>query len=45
LSKGLDSRPEADISFHERNEGRQIEDGVARKMMGLEFIEVKEAPE
>jgi hypothetical protein len=35
----------ADIPLHESGKGRKIEYGVARKMMGLKFIEIKKAPE
>jgi hypothetical protein len=43
--KNLDGGQEADITLHKRDKSREIEDGIAGKMMGLEFVEVKEAPE
>jgi hypothetical protein len=33
---------EANIGLHERNIAREVEDGAARKMVGLEFVKVKE---
>jgi hypothetical protein len=33
------------VSLHESSKRRKVEDGVARKMMGLEFKKVKKAPE
>jgi hypothetical protein len=33
---------EANVGLHERNIAGEVEDGVARKVMGLEFIKVKE---
>jgi hypothetical protein len=33
---------EANVGLHERNVARKIEDGVAREVMGLEFVEIKE---
>jgi hypothetical protein len=45
VGEGFNRRPEADESFHERNEGREVEDDIAREMMRLEFVKVKEAPE
>ena len=44
-SKGFDGREETDETFHERNKRRKVEDSVGRKMVGLKFIKVKEAPE
>jgi hypothetical protein len=44
-SKGVNGRKEANKSLHERNVRRKIKDGIARKMMGLKFIKVKETPE
>jgi hypothetical protein len=41
----INSGPETDVSFHEGDEGREVKDGVARKMVKLEFVEIKEAPE
>ena len=44
-SKGFDGREETDETLHERDLGRKIKDGVARKMVGLELIKIKKAPE
>jgi hypothetical protein len=44
-SKGLGSGPETDVSFHKGDDGGEVDDGVAGKMVGLKFIEVEEAPE
>ena len=44
-SKSIDRRKKADEAFHERDIGRKIKDGVGRKMVGLEFIKIKKAPE
>ena len=44
-SKSIDGRKKADEAFHERDIGRKIKDGVGRKMVGLEFIKIKKAPE
>jgi hypothetical protein len=41
----VNRRSDTGVSLHERGEGRKVKDRVARKMVGLEFIEVKEAPE
>jgi hypothetical protein len=38
-------RSDTDVSLHESNERRKIEDRIARKMMGLEFKKVKKALE
>jgi hypothetical protein len=44
-SKGLGSGPETDVSFHKGDDGGEVDDGVAGKMVGLKFIKIKEAPE
>jgi hypothetical protein len=33
------------VGLHEANKARKIEDGVAREMMGLKLVEIKELPE
>jgi hypothetical protein len=43
--EGLDDRPEDDETFHKGNKRGKIENGIARKMVGLKFIKVKEALE
>jgi hypothetical protein len=40
-SKGLGSRKEADEAFHKGNVGGKVENGIARKVMGLKRIEVE----
>jgi hypothetical protein len=45
MGEGLDGRPEADETFHEGNIRRKVKNGGARKMVGLKFVEVEEAPE
>jgi hypothetical protein len=34
-----------DVPLHEGRKRRKIKDGVAREMMGLKFIKIKETPE
>jgi hypothetical protein len=38
-------RGHTDVPLHESGEGRKIEDGVARKVMGMKLIEIEKAPE
>jgi hypothetical protein len=33
------------VSLHESGEGREIEGGISRKVMGLKLIKIKKAPE
>jgi hypothetical protein len=40
-SKSLASRAETHVGLHERCVAREIEDGIARKMVRLEFVEIK----
>jgi hypothetical protein len=44
-SKGFLGGKETNIGLHERNEARKVENGVARKMMGLEFVKIEKFPE
>jgi hypothetical protein len=44
-SKGFFCGKEANVALHERNIAGEVEDGIARKMVGLELIEVKELAE
>jgi hypothetical protein len=44
-SKSLKSRKETYVGLHERNKARKIENGVARKMVRLEFIKIEELAE
>jgi hypothetical protein len=39
-SESLASGTEADIALHERNVAREVEDGVARKVVRLELIKI-----
>jgi hypothetical protein len=43
--EGLNGRRETDEPFHEGDVRREVEDGIAREMVGLKFVEGKEAPE
>jgi hypothetical protein len=33
------------VSLHESGKGREVEDGIARKVMGLKLIKIKKASE
>ena len=33
------------VGLHKRNKAGEVKDGVAREMMGLEFVKIKELPE
>jgi hypothetical protein len=39
-SKSLNRRKEANESLHERNIRREVKDGIARKVVRLELVEV-----
>ena len=43
--KGFLCGKETYVGLHEGNKARKIENGVAREMMGLELVEIKELPE
>jgi hypothetical protein len=36
----INRRSDTTVSLHEGGEGRKVEDGIARKMVGLKFIEI-----
>ena len=44
-SKGFFCRTETYVGLHERNKAGEVKNGIAREMMGLEFVEIKELPE
>jgi hypothetical protein len=39
-SKSFNGREKADVGLHKRNKTRKVENGIARKVVRLEFIKV-----
>jgi hypothetical protein len=44
-SKGVGSREKTDKTFHKRDIGRKVKNGVAKKVMRLKLVEVKKPVE